>query len=107
MRFLSLLPSRLALLRFELHLEKKRCTILIVLILFAVLATMLGIVFGAFFLIFYFWENRLLLLFSLSIFFLGLALLCFLLMPRFFKSTLFADSLKELQKDIAILKNNE
>ncbi len=104
MRFLSLLHSRAALLRFELAREKKRCVVVLVLALFLMLAALLGFLFGALFLVFYFWESRLFILFSLTLFFFALAFLCALFLPRFLSSTFFSDSLTELEKDVALLK---
>ena len=105
MRFLTLLKSRLALARFELEAEKRRITALILCALAGFFAVFFGAILASIALAFYFRENAPAIVGAAAAFFLLFGAACFALLPRFLKSTLFADSLSELEKDLALLRD--
>ena len=105
MRIFSLLKSRLALLRFELESEKRRIIALILCALAAFFTLFLGAILAVIALAFYFWEARTWIAGGAAAVFIIFGIACFALLPRFLKSTLFADSIAELEKDVQLLKD--
>lgn len=105
MRLFRLLKSRLALIRFELESEKRRITALVLCALAGFFTLFLGVILAVIALCFYFWEVRSAIAGGAAAVFIILGIVFFALLPRFLKSTLFADSLTELEKDMQLLKD--